>query len=577
MPQLSPTSNSHFFSPSGSVTESQTSHRDAAVVKAGSSCWIPLKESTLGLKYPQLNGASETPHGEWGCDGGAGLCMLKPDDSGRCSILLLKNAQGTHDEGLWSVPGGAIERIAHTNKPEDPLHCALRETLEEVYRLPNGQVWTNPIVLRNTHTGFTYRLFLCLLPTNSQWNPSIRAEHNAYSWQALEQAAHTSELHPGVQCALDYMAQQWATAIQNQPLSFAVNATPNTNPLYITEAQFALRNLETPVSSSVEASLAQALPSETRALIEHAEAPTRVWLSQHPNQLPPGWDQDTIDKLPVSIPEIIRIEDEHSKSHVVAYHAFADSLLPGHWTGEVLMKALCEHESAGIRENLNHLSWHRNPFEINKNRGRDVHNLMEHTTNHPSRDNGDVGRFSLLSCNPSLFQNTDVDAMESTADYLHDAINVAPPNLKEWISGMLHTRFPACENARINKASDDILHLCTQASNALPTTKKASVLMQVLIPHALVNKLAYISASNGIPDSANPDTLNTLVKLKTPHTNQEVSNARSLQIRLLASTLQDPKVAPHLKVNLFSRYTSSQQGAIKSRINDIIQGLHSDS
>jgi hypothetical protein len=113
MPQLSPTSNSHFFSPSGSVTESQTSHRDAAVVKAGSSCWIPLKESTLGLKYPQLNGASETPHGEWGCDGGAGLCMLKPDDSGRCSILLLKNAQGTHDEGLWSVP-----------KTHCTVHCA---------------------------------------------------------------------------------------------------------------------------------------------------------------------------------------------------------------------------------------------------------------------------------------------------------------------------------------------------------------------------------------------------------------------------------------------------------------------
>ena len=75
----------------------------------------------------------------------------------------------------------------------------------------------------------------------------------------------------------------------------------------MTEAQFALRNLETPVSSSVETSLAQALPSEIRALIEYAEAPTRVWLSQYPDQLPPGWDQDTIDKLPVSIPEIIRI------------------------------------------------------------------------------------------------------------------------------------------------------------------------------------------------------------------------------------------------------------------------------
>ncbi|MEQ9106724.1 MAG: NUDIX hydrolase [Limnobacter sp.] len=497
--------------------------------------------------------------------------MIKPDTQGRGSILVLKNAEGTHDANLWSIPGGAVQTTL-TGKPEDPLHCALRETLEEVNRLPEAQVWTNPIVLRKVDTGFTYRFYMCVLTPDSPWNPKIFGEHSAYEWQALEYIQNKPGLHPGLAAAIAHMPNHWGKACTNINLCSVNPRHTNGKHAFITAAQFALEKLETPLSKSIQSRPNQLLGNTLHHLIEHAGSPTEIWLSRQSNATPPGWTDNQLKELPANISDLIKIETSYAKTHVVAYHGFIEPLLLGHWTGEVLMKKLCKHESDAVQKALNNLSWHRNPFDTNNNRDRDLTNLTDYVTNSPSRDNGNVGSFALLSCNPSLFQNCDLDAMESTADYLYNAMNVAPPDVKQWIVDMLKSQNPTTDNQLLDQAATSIMKLCGDA-NKSPPKKKASVLMQILIPHKLVNDVAYIAKKNGIPDSDNPNPLDTLVRLKSPQKTTEVNNAQSLQIRVLSSALQSPTLAQQLKVNFFSRLTAPQQEAIKLGIESIIKNL----
>lgn len=541
-------------------------------VKTGTSNWIPLKSAAFSLGNEALNESNETDHGEWGDHGGAGLCMIKPDAQDRSSILILKNAEGTHDANLWSIPGGALQ-TTRSGKPEDPLHCALRETQEEVNRLPEAKVWTNPIVLRKADTGFTFRFYMCVLEPSRPWNPKIFGEHSAYEWQALEYIQNKPGLHPGLAAAIDQMPSHWGEACKNTNLCLTNTSHSHSKSDFITAAQYALRKLEIPLTESIQSKPHQAISNTLNQSIEQASSPTDIWLNRHPEKIPPGWNRGHLNELPVNIPDLIEIENSHAKTHVVAYHSFADSQLPGHWTGEVLMKKLCKRENQTVHEKLNNLSWHRNPFNTHNNRYRDLPNLMDYVANNPARDNGNVGGFALLSCNPSLFQNCDLDAMESTADYLYNAVNVTPPDLKEWITDMLKSQNLGVDTQLINKATMSILDLCANANKSLPTTKKASVLMQILIPHNLVNDIAYISKKNGIPDPDNPNPLDTLIRLKTPQSTNEVNNAQSLQIRVLSSALQSPTLAQHVKVRFFSRYTASQQEAIKSGIESIIDQL----
>ena len=541
---------------------------------SGTSQWVPLKESTFALSSVGLIEASETSNGDWGQHGAAGLCMLKPDSNGKCSILLLQSADGNHDANIWSLPGGAIQ-TQKSSIPEDPLHCALRETHEEVKIIPPGQVWTNPIVMCNSKTGFTYHYYLCVLNEASTWNPSLRGEHKAYAWQALEHAHRKPQLHEGLQSAIGQMASHWGQAAAERDINLGLLGQPSNNSPHITQAQFTLNKLQISGSESILSNLDQPLSDTHKQLIQHAASPTQLWLQRHPEETPPGWTIAQMEALPVDISTLKRIELAHAKTHVAVYHAFMDKLLPVHWTGEVLMKLMCQHESTTTQDLLTHLSFHRDPFTANKNRYHNIPYLKEYIQNNSALDNGKVGTFALISCNPSLFQNSDVDAMESTADYLHDAINVAPPDLEELISNMLREQLSKHVDSRqITTACEDILELCSNDENSLSTSKKASVLMQILVPHGFVNEITYISQSNGIPDDDNPNALDTLIRLKSPDAANSVPNTKSLQVRILSSALQDPNLAPHLRVKLFSRYTESRVQSIKAGIESIIKKLN---
>jgi len=69
----------------------------------------------------------------WGRYGAAGMLLCHREPNGVESFLLARRSEWVHGgNGLWSVPGGAID--AH----EDPVEAALREFDEEIGAVPQG-------------------------------------------------------------------------------------------------------------------------------------------------------------------------------------------------------------------------------------------------------------------------------------------------------------------------------------------------------------------------------------------------------------------------------------------------------
>lgn len=69
----------------------------------------------------------------WGKFGAAGMLLRHRDRDGLDRFLLARRAAWVHGgNGMWSVPGGAID--AH----EDPVDAALREFDEEIGAIPAG-------------------------------------------------------------------------------------------------------------------------------------------------------------------------------------------------------------------------------------------------------------------------------------------------------------------------------------------------------------------------------------------------------------------------------------------------------
>ena len=67
----------------------------------------------------------------WGRYGAAGLLLCHRDDKATDRVLLARRAHWVHGgNGLWSVPGGAIDA------EESPVEAALREFDEEIGAVP---------------------------------------------------------------------------------------------------------------------------------------------------------------------------------------------------------------------------------------------------------------------------------------------------------------------------------------------------------------------------------------------------------------------------------------------------------
>jgi len=69
----------------------------------------------------------------WGRYGAAGMLLCHRDDDDVDRLLLARRAHWVHGgNGLWSVPGGAIDA------EETPVEAALREFDEEIGAIPPG-------------------------------------------------------------------------------------------------------------------------------------------------------------------------------------------------------------------------------------------------------------------------------------------------------------------------------------------------------------------------------------------------------------------------------------------------------
>lgn len=69
----------------------------------------------------------------WGRYGAAGMLLCHRDDDSVDRLLLARRAHWVHGgNGLWSVPGGAIDA------EETPVQAALREFDEEIGAIPPG-------------------------------------------------------------------------------------------------------------------------------------------------------------------------------------------------------------------------------------------------------------------------------------------------------------------------------------------------------------------------------------------------------------------------------------------------------
>lgn len=109
----------------------------------------------------------------------ASACYLEIE--GR--ILLVQQATGRRDAGLWGVPAGKLET------DETPEIAAKRELFEETgirIHSPNQIQFIKTLYIRKLDLDYTYYMFKILLDTK----PSIQLaleEHAQYLWASFEE------------------------------------------------------------------------------------------------------------------------------------------------------------------------------------------------------------------------------------------------------------------------------------------------------------------------------------------------------------------------------------------------------
>jgi hypothetical protein len=185
------------------------------------------------------------------------------------------------------------------------------------------------------------------------------------------------------------------------------------------------------------------------------------------------------------------------------------------------------------------------------------------------KDNSDIGKWHMLSCNPSFFQNTNKDAMESTADYLHDNNSVSAPLGAEFFNNIL-------DKAKLltkptSKEIRSLLHDELQKAYEAASSDKKGVLWQIFVPHHLVNHVAYVAGKNGEPDSINTNALETLLLLQLQHkTDTELPhNHDELQIRLSTSLMHDPKIGPQLEIKKYGPMPEDKMAEFNQKVSII--------
>lgn len=282
-------------------------------------------------------------------------------------------------------------------------------------------------------------------------------------------------------------------------------------------------------------------------------SPTETWMELHKDSgnstMVVGWSKDDLDALPVNPLELIRVEKHYKNTHIPVYHAHPRYLLAYRMLSEELIK-----RERGGGSGWEGVTWVRSPYQKPPGDGVIYGNVEEFANRYGLNnevslkgDNGMIGSWNLLSCNPSFFQNTNIASEESTADFLFSGMEVSPPDMEKWFDDVSVSIGRNIDSYRLSK-------------EMLSISKKhcsSDILLQILIPNELVNQVCYISKDRGIVDGNNKDAFHTLKMIQNPDTAKSVVNFDSLQVRVYAPLMINPDIGPKIKVIEYGRFSKA--------------------
>ncbi|RUR19635.1 hypothetical protein ELY21_03290 [Legionella sp. km535] len=266
-----------------------------------------------------------------------------------------------------------------------------------------------------------------------------------------------------------------------------------------------------------------------------------------------GWNRKSIDLIPTE--QCIDVERQYLDTHVSVYH----STTKASYALDLFCRKLAE-----LNDGSKSIAWIRGIKS--KPIGKvceSFERMKQIMSQDQALDNSEYNLWHILSCNPSLWQNADYASDESTVDYFYNNSSVTRLDFKCLINNILDQMglLFGYELER-NELYAKFQKLVTDERFG-----KQGVLYQYLIPHHLVDEIAYISKQNGIVDPENPSALETLVQLKTP--GRGVRNQHTLQVRLFVPKLLTPEIAEQLVYKNYLNLAAHLREEFEKTVDDL--------
>ncbi|MBE0370308.1 hypothetical protein [Pseudoalteromonas aurantia] len=291
-------------------------------------------------------------------------------------------------------------------------------------------------------------------------------------------------------------------------------------------------------------------------------APTKVFFDNRPEFN--NWTPEDLQTLPIE--NIIDKETQMLDTHVPLYHGQNLS----HWANTYFINAFMQ--KAYTDPELTDKIWLRNPFDSQKLRFQSVADRAKYLSDSGEQldvssgktDNDPNKARVLLSTNPSLMQNSDEDAMESTADFVYSNMSVLKPSETNALTSL----FEKINQKELGEKYTLEIDSLVQEHLSMENTR--GVLFQILIPHHEVRDLVYISGKNGVRDQSNLDSLKTLIGMQLGTKDNPV-NKNTLQARILMDPLMDPRRKTGVKIIPYFDKKPEVQRAIRVVMKSIDQ------
>jgi 8-oxo-dGTP diphosphatase len=116
----------------------------------------------------------------WGRFGAAGMLLRHREADGTARFLLAQRAAWVHrGNGMWSIPGGAIDRH------EDPVTAAKREFEEEMGALPGGLTIVDVHVETVAPGIWSYHTCCADVAERPEYDRTLSLENDAARWVTL--------------------------------------------------------------------------------------------------------------------------------------------------------------------------------------------------------------------------------------------------------------------------------------------------------------------------------------------------------------------------------------------------------